>query len=626
MYSTTSKTTPKTTPNRSQGESPQTEAVRAAVLRLADKRLQPYRFSGRNEIRPRVCPFCEGGDNSDLFTMTISMETGQFCCHRGSCGAKGTFSQLSAKLGEKPFTPTQYLRKTVEYQQPKSKLYDPTDEIYAWFESRGISRQTVDAFSVGADEHGNVLFPFTADGELVYVKHRKLNRQKNDPKEWPDRDTRPILFGMDICTPALPLIITEGMIDCMSLYEVGTRNVVSVPMGCENLKWIEECWDWLERFDEFVIFGDNDAPGRRMVQNVIKRLGEARCKVVEDYPAKEDGTECKDANEILMELGELSLMDVLEGAKDIPIKGLINLAKIVPIDPTTIPRIATNIPALDEAIGGLREGAVTVITGKPGAGKSVITGLLLLNAIEQGYPVCAYSGELTGEEFQQWINLQAAGSDYITLKYDPVKKTKVPIVPPDAERAIMDWYDGKFFLYDNQEVFEANQSESIINVFTTAIRKYGCKLFLIDNLLTSVSDSEEETRAQGRFVNTIKRFAKKYGVHVIIVAHSRKLGIGKTTIGQDDISGNSATVKLAHSAIVVERPNLRIIKARDSGHLRVVECCYCPDSKRVYQKDKGDLNNFSWDKEGVERPSVRACDDPDYQVQVGDNSEGGMML
>ena len=71
----------------------------------------------------------------------------------------------------------------------------------------------------------------------------------------------------------------------------------------------------------------------------------------------------------------------------------------MPYDPTTVPRIKTMIPALDETIGGVAEGAITVFTGKPGSGKSTLTGQLLLNAIEQGCSVCAYSGELTKERF-----------------------------------------------------------------------------------------------------------------------------------------------------------------------------------------------------------------------------------
>ena len=600
------------------------------VIKLADAHLQPYRLTrsgGGTELRARTCPFCKGGDSGDTYTFCVNVETGAFKCHRGSCGAEGGLRSLAERLGEyAPSIQRASLPQAVNYDPPKSRLFDLTDEIVAYFEGRGISKSTLDAYGVSSDENSNILFPFPVDGELVYVKHRKLSRLKNEPKEWQDANTRPVLFGMDMMDPNLPLVITEGEIDCLSLYEAGVRNVTSVPCGCDNMKWVEETWDWLESFNEIVLFGDNDVPGKRMVAQLVKRLGESRCKVVEQYPLTQDGIECKDANEILVRLGELAVLDILENAKDIPVRGLVNLAKVIPIDPTTIPRIKTNIPGIDEAIGGLREGAVTVFTGKPGGGKSILCGQLLLSAIEQGYPVCAYSGELTAEEFQQWVNLQAAGSEWITLKYDPVKGRKVPVVPASVEERIMEWYDGKFFLYDNQEIFTANQSEAIINVFSTAVRKYGCKLFLVDNLLTSVSDMDEETRAQGKFVNALKRFAKRFNAHVIIVAHARKLSAGRTTIGQDDISGNSALVKLAHSAIVCEKPNLRIIKARDSGHLRIVEACYCPDSRRIYQKDKGDLNTFSWNKEGLTKPTVRACDSPDYAVVVGNVEEGGVMF
>lgn len=593
------------------------------VLALLDRRLQPYRITG-DEARVRTCPVCRGGESNDLYTFSVNLETGAYQCFRGSCQAKGDFRRLASLLGEQvDANPRSTLKTATIYNPPASKCYALTDDIIAYFANRGISEATLNAYGVSADEKGNILFPFTLNGELIYVKHRKLKRAKNDPKEWMDKDTRPILFGMDLCDPSLSLIISEGEIDSLSLYEAGVVNVVSVPAGCENLKWIEECWDWLEQFDDIILFGDNDVPGRRMVAQVVKRLGESRCRIVDTYPLDIEGRELKDANEILVELGDLELRDCLDGAKDIPIKGLIDLSTVIPEDPTTIPRIKTNIPALDESIGGLREGAVTVFTGRPGNGKSTVAGLLLLNAIEAGHSVCAYSGELGAAEFQEWINLQAAGSEYITLKHDPVRGCQVPVVPEDVADAIKKWYAGKFFLFDNQQIFEMNQSESIIEVFTTAIRKYGCKLFLVDNLMMVTSDTDDETRAQGKFMNMIKRFANKYQVHVIIVAHPRKAQYGKTTIGQDDIGGNSATIRLAHNGIVVEKPNLRVIKSRDTGRLRLIECCYCPDSHRIYQKNVGDLNHFSWDRSDVVAPKIKACDNPDYEIQVGE-AEGEM--
>lgn len=294
-----------------------------------------------------------------------------------------------------------------------------------------------------------------------------------------------------------------------------------------------------------------------MIRDVVRRLDEARCMIVEEYPDRPDGSPCKDANEILYFHGPQALKNAIDRANPIPIKGVIQLADVVPYDPISIPRIKTMIPALDETIGGLAEGAMTVFTGKPGDGKSTLAGQLLLSAIEQGYSVCAYSGELTKEKFQEWINLQAAGSDYIGLKHDPIRETFVPSVHCNVQERLLDYYRDRFYLFDNQEIFEANQSESILKVFQMAARRYGCKLFLADNLMTALSDSDEETKAQGKFANALKKFATRYHVHVLLVAHPRKVKLGEK-LGQDDIGGSSATIRLADSAIVVERPNLRI--------------------------------------------------------------------
>jgi hypothetical protein len=135
--------------------------------------------------------------------------------------------------------------------------------------------------------------------------------------------------------------------------------------------------------------------------------------------------------------------------------------------------------------------------------------------------------------------------------------------------------------------------------------------------MTALSDSDEDNKSQGRFANLLKRFANQYGVHVLLVAHPRKTKFGES-VRQDDIGGNSATVRLADSAIVVERPNLRIIKNRDGGIQRLIQCCYCPDSRRIYQADAGDLNHFSWDREGIILPEIRADSIPEYQVVMSE--------
>lgn len=347
------------------------------VMQLANQFLLPYKMRGE-ELIPESCPFCHGGANNDRQTFALNTQTGLFHCKRGSCGAKGSLVQLMKHLGQ-PVDGIGFpaAREKKTYKLPDTTLYPPTKDILQYFERRRIGAETLKAYKIAADDQGNIVFPFYRDGVLVFVKFRRPYKpREKENKEWQAAGTCPILFGMDLCAFSQPLIITEGQIDALALAEAGATNVVSVPSGSDNLDWIEHCWDWLEMFGEIILFGDADPPGRKMVRDVIRRLGEARCLVVEDYPERPDGTPCKDANEILYYHGADALLRTLESAQPIPIKGVIQLADVIPYDPTTVPRIRTMIPALDDALGGLIEGGLTVFTGKPGDGKSTLAGLL----------------------------------------------------------------------------------------------------------------------------------------------------------------------------------------------------------------------------------------------------------
>ena len=602
---------------------------RQKIIDFADMHLSPYNLktSGQDEkLIPDLCPFCHGGSNGkDKRTFALFLNNGTFVCKRGSCGRHGRFEELVKEIsGEDVKIHRMGSQKKSEKQfaMPSVQVFDPTEQIYNYFESRKISRSTVDAMKVGADFEGNIVFRFFWNGEDVYHKFRLPRKPKPEEqrkKEWQESGTKAILFNMDNVVFSQPLIITEGEIDAMSLYEAGLTNVVSVPCGVDNNEWITYCYDWLEKFNTIILFGDSDAPGRRGVDTWTKKLGEYRVLVVNDYP-EIPGTNpvqyCKDANEILYRFGESALIEMVESADDVKTKGIIRVADVPPIDPTKVPRIKTNIPMLDDAIGGLAEGCVTVFTGKSGNGKSTLSGLILLNAIEQGYTCMAYSGELSAGLFQEWILAQAAGSDWLSLKWDPIRGRNVPFVEPQVQQRILEWLGDRLLLYDNNEQFvDLKQTDAIISVFTQAARKYNAKLFLIDNMMTSVADSDDEWRAQAVFINAIKRFATHYQAHVMLVCHPRKTQKG-AEITKDDVAGTSSIVNLCDNAVVIKRPDLEIIKNRLDGRNVSIPCCYAGDSRRIYQLDKGDLNRFSWDKKGLTPPKVRADSMPEYGVQL----------
>lgn len=510
------------------------EENRQQIIDFCDQYLGEYTIkqsASGDKIIPKLCPLCHGGSSGkDKNTFAIFLDNGMFVCKRGSCGRHGRFEELVKELSGQDVKIARAVssnKSDKQYVLPSVPVFNPTEEIYQYMGKRGISRETVDALRIGSDMEGNIVFRFFLDGEDVYHKFRKPKRltpEESRRKEWQESGTKPILYNMDNTTFSEPLIICEGECDCAAIYESGLKNVVSVPSGCDNLDWISLCYDWLEHFKTIVLFGDNDDPGKRMVNTLIKRLGEYRVLVVRDYPVIPNSNPvayCKDANEILLRYGESKLLEMVDSAEEIQTKGLIRVADVVPIDPTKIPRIKTNIPALDDAIGGLAEGCVTLFTGKSGNGKSTLSGLILLNAIEQGHTCVAYSGELSAGLFQEWILAQACGSEFISLKWDPVRGRNIPYVPPEVQKRILDWLGDRLLLYDNDEQFvDMKQADAIISVFTQAARKYNAKLFLIDNMLTSVADSDDEWRAQAMFVNAIKKFATHYQAHVMLVNRS----------------------------------------------------------------------------------------------------------
>lgn len=499
------------------------------IVEFCDKHLGEYRIRNGQAVA-RYCPFCHGGDSGDIETFSVGLYNGAFSCLRGSCAQKGSFRELCERFGERYVTdgirlPSQYARKV--YARPESNQLLPiTETCVQYIESRMISKDTIDAFRIASDTQGNIVFPFYRNDALVYVKYRKpkTHHKEDGPKEWQMANTEPILFHMDAISFNQPLVITEGEFDAMALYEAGVKNVVSVPCGCNNMDWVTNCWEWLEKFQQIILFGDSDEPGQEMIVNLMQRLGEDRCMTPQEYPemiwqGKLIGRPCKDANEILFAYGADYLKELVDTCEPVPVEGILNLADITMIDPRSIPRIQTKIPALDNAIGGFAEGTLNVFSGRRGEGKSTIGGQFLLNAIQQGHSVCAYSGELTAQRFKDWIMLQATERKYIEAVSDPKTGKLYGVVPYAVQRRITEWLNNKFFLFDNNNSSTISTAEKILKIFTLCAKRNNTKLFLVDNLLTVLSDvpADGENKAQSSFVADLKKFAVKYKVAVILV-------------------------------------------------------------------------------------------------------------
>ncbi|MBQ1209156.1 MAG: AAA family ATPase, partial [Bacteroidales bacterium] len=243
---------------------------------------------------------------------------------------------------------------------------------------------------------------------------------------------------------------------------------------------------------------------------------------------------------------------LLWGADARPAYGLLDLSSIDISGTSNLDNVLSGLPPLDESIGGFCSGELSVWTGRRGSGKSTLVGQTLLEAIDQGHSVCAYSGELSAARFKQWISQQAAGPEYLIEKKDLLSGKIVYTVPADIQRQIDTWWQGRFFLYDNAA---GSNEDSILALFELAARNNYCSVFMVDNLMSTrfnVSKDNDYYRAQSNFTGRLVDFAKRFGVHVHLVVHPRKTEAGRR-LEADDVGGSGDVTNRADNVFSVQR-------------------------------------------------------------------------
>lgn len=568
------------------------------------------------ELQFLSCPYCRGGRNGDKGTFSINLRTGQFKCLRSSCSVSGNMVTLAKdfdwfSLGRdvdayyKAGNRHKYRR-----FQKKTEPIKPKPAAVTYLESRGISSGTTEKYQITVQtKNENVLvFPFLdAAGVMQFVKYRKtdFDREKDTAKEWCEANCKPILFGMYQCDPGdKTLIMTEGQIDSLSVAESGIENAVSVPTGKNGFTWVPYCWDWLQQFETLIVFGDNENGSITLLDDMKRRFrGTIKAVKQQDYKG------CKDANELLQKYGKEAVRRAVERAECVPVQRIIRLSDVKTVDLFSLPKISTGFKTLDKVLaGGIYLGQTVIVTGKRGDGKSTFTSQILVNALDQGIRVLAYSGELPDYFFKRWMDFQAAGKHNVIDRAAENGNISY-FVTNEKISKIEEWYRERAYLYDNQSTSD-DELEDLLQTIEKAVQQYGIQLVLLDNLMTAldVGMSVDLYRAQSKFVDKLVKMAKRLQVAVILVVHPRKNRFGNDDT--DEVSG-SADITNKVDIVMTYKRNLasfenaeRVVtvsKNRLTGKLAVGEAAvplyYDEASKRICE-DKADfIKPYGWEKD-----------------------------
>lgn len=494
-----------------------------------------------------TCPQCSPTRKKKSYPcLNVNIDRGMYnCWHCGWSGSIGKGNYM------KP-----YVTGTKNYRKPEFKAQLLTEAGMKYLEERGITPEvaarnqltmTNKYMPQREEEVPCIAFPFVKNGEIVNVKYRDRNKyftqESGAEKTW---------YKYDDIDPKAT-IITEGEFDALALEVAGFRHAISVPDGAPtgNATNFEKKFSYLdvedpsiESVEKFILAVDNDVPGRKLEEELARRLGKERCYRVQ-WPE-----DCKDANDVLIKLGREALSDCIKNAVPFPVDGIFELDAFGnDLDQIYTeglpPGLTTGWSNVDDFYRPM-EGQWTLVTGVPGMGKSEWLDALAMNMTRNhNWVIGVCSPE------NQPITYHAAK---LMEKYAGKRLHKM--TKEEYEEA-KEWV-GVFFKF---VMPEDRTLDSLLIKCKLLVKRYGMKGLIIDpyNEITHThrKDGISETEYISDFLAQLRGFARHMGIHIWLVAHPTKLqkgNDGKYPVPTGyDVAGSAHFFNKADNIIAIHR-------------------------------------------------------------------------
>ncbi len=364
-----------------------------------------------------------------------------------------------------------------------------------------------------------IAFPYYRGDELVNVKYR--DHSKNFRME---AGAERVLYGLNDI--AETCVVVEGEIDKLSVEMAGITSCVSVPDGAPSpatkdyaskFSFLESAEEQLSAVKTFILAVDNDEPGKRLEDELARRLGRERCKRV-TWP---DG--CKEANDVLKAHGPEALRAAIDAAEQFPIAGVFTVEEVGESIRSLYARgwekgVSTGWDAVDRYYT-VRPGELTVATGIPNSGKSNWVDALCVNlAAQHGWNIAFFSPENQPLE----DHMARIVEKYIK---QPFAEGPTPRMSEQALVEGMEWA-GKHFTWILPDDDSEWTVETVLDRARALVMRKGIRGLVIDpwnELEHALPNGMTETIYVSQVLKHVRQWARKNGVHVWIVAHPAKL-------------------------------------------------------------------------------------------------------
>lgn len=488
------------------------------------------------------CPQCQPEHNiqDNPLSVTVDPEAILFMCHH--CGWHGGVTSMGSAMNK---------TKRPEPEPVKYKAA-PATFLDQYFNGRKISRSTYEAFSIFTNDDKWINFPYNGiDGECDNIKMRTVDKQFRQTK-----GGKKSLYNYDRVSKAKEVLVVEGEMDVLAVYEAGIPWVTTLPDGApakanfrENDKRFEVLQTHPLEATKIILFCDSDGAGDNLKKELLHRYGKDKCWYVKP---PED---CKDANDVLMKHGPDKLRAIIENAIPYPVDGLYTAGRyandVLDLYHGNYDRpIEIGFPSLDR-IYKIMKGTFHVWTGIPNHGKSTFLDQCLIRlALRHGWKFAFFSPEHSTK-----MHIRRLASMFTGKPFDIGSHRRMS---EDELKHAINWVHKHFYFIETRE--HTPHIDRIHDIAKAAIQKFGCNAIVIDpynEVDASRKGSYREDEHIRDFISKCKRFSKMHDVTTWVVAHPTKMpkqdGGGYAPPTAYDISGAAHWHNQADAVVTVHR-------------------------------------------------------------------------
>jgi len=478
---------------------------------------------------------------------------------------------------------------------------------------RGISPTIFKQFNYFKTKDGvHVANMFNSKGEVVAQKFRYPDKTF----KWKGKVKDTVPFGMNIWRlGGKRITITEGEIDCMSVAEAldGRYPVISLSNGAQGAKnELKKHIEYLNSFDEVVLWFDDDAPGKKAIQEVSSLFPPGKVLVVNSAPYK-------DANQLLQEKGKAGVLKYYYEARKFTPSGIVN-ANEGGIESLFEENNADEVYDTPYKELDVAKGAITTIVSGSGMGKSTITR-------EVGHDLLTRHGLKVGHVALEENNSVSKRAYLgIELNSSIVSKKKWKVFKEDSKNVekIREAYakviePGNLYLYNH---FGSLDSDSLISKLRFLAVGANCDFIILDHISIVVSGLEDmgdnERRVIDVLMTKLRSLVEETGVGMVLVSHLKRPSGDKghedgVQVSLSHLRGSGSIAQLSDKVIGLEgnqqdpehhnERTIRCLKDREEGEKVGIlgYAQYYPDIGRLLPLEKDEEGEFA-DETGGEKP------------------------